>query len=115
MCIRDRNTHLATLDGSTGCRGTVIDLLNEMENSNTFEEIAIACCGPEGMMAAVAQWAAERSLDCQVSLETPMACGIGICFSCVAPILDEKGDWDYQRTCIEGPVFNSQAIQWDVI
>ena len=109
------NTHLATLDGSTGCRGTVIDLLNEMENSNTFEEIAIACCGPEGMMAAVAQWAAERSLDCQVSLETPMACGIGICFSCVAPILDEKGDWDYQRTCIEGPVFNSQAIQWDVM
>jgi dihydroorotate dehydrogenase electron transfer subunit len=67
------------------------------------------------MMGAVAQWAAKRSLNCQVSLETPMACGIGICFSCVAPVLDEKGDWDYQRTCIEGPIFDSQAIQWDAM
>ena len=109
------NTHFATLDGSKGHHGTVIDLLNDMEKNNVFKRAAIACCGPEGMMAAVANWTAERSLNCQVSLETPMACGIGICFSCVAPVLDEKGDWDYRRTCVEGPIFDSRAIQWDAM
>jgi dihydroorotate dehydrogenase electron transfer subunit len=44
-----------------------------------------------------------------------MACGIGICFSCVAPIIDREGIWDYQRTCIEGPVFDSQSIDWDTM
>ncbi len=109
------NTHFATLDGSKGHHGTVIDLLDSMEKDAVLNQPTIACCGPEGMMAAVAKWAAERSLSCQVSLETPMACGIGICFSCVAPVLDENGDWDYRRTCIEGPIFDSQAIQWDAM
>ena len=109
------STHFATLDGSKGHHGTVIDLLDSMEKDAVFNQATIACCGPEGMMAAVAKWAAERSLNCQVSLETPMACGIGICFSCVAPVLDENGDWDYRRTCIEGPIFDSQAIQWDAM
>lgn len=109
------DTHFATLDGSKGHHGTVIDLLDDIEKDVISKHAAIACCGPEGMMGAVAQWAAKRSLNCQVSLETPMACGIGICFSCVAPVLDEKGDWDYRRTCIEGPIFDSQAIQWDAM
>jgi len=106
---------LATLDGSRGHRGTVVDLLDNMEKEKIFpknEPPAIACCGPEGMMAAVAKWTADRSFKCQVSLETPMACGIGICFSCVAPIIDREGSWDYRRTCIEGPVFDSQSIDW---
>lgn len=106
---------LATLDGSKGFHGTVIDLLDNMDTENAFKataQPAIACCGPEGMMAAVAKWTADRSFKCQVSLETPMACGIGICFSCVAPIIDQEGNWDYQRTCIEGPVFDSQHVDW---
>ena len=109
---------LATLDGSRGHRGTVVDLLDNMEKEKAFlinEPPAIACCGPEGMMAAVAKWTADRSFKCQVSLETPMACGIGICFSCVAPIIDGEGSWDYRRTCIEGPVFDSQSIDWDTM
>ena len=109
------NTNFATLDGSKGHQGTVIDLLDSIETDAEFNQATIACCGPERMMAAVAKWAAERSLNCQVSLETPMACGIGICFSCVAPVLDENGNWDYRRTCIEGPIFDSRAIQWDAM
>ena len=63
-------------------------------------------------MAAVAGWAAARSLPCHVSLETPMACGVGICFTCVAPIKDATGGWDYRRTCVEGPVFDATTIVW---
>jgi len=47
-----------------------------------------------------------------VSLETPMACGIGICFTCVAPIRDANGGWDYRRTCVEGPIFDSADVVW---
>ena len=48
------------------------------------------------MMEAMAEIAAERSVPCQVSLETPMACGIGICFSCVAKVRTADGEWDYR-------------------
>ncbi len=110
--------NLATLDGSAGTRGTVVDLLDTLETRDGFAagtKTAIACCGPEGMLAAVAGWAAERGIGCQVSLETPMACGVGICFSCVAPIRDAAGGWDYRRTCIEGPVFEAAAVAWDAL
>jgi dihydroorotate dehydrogenase electron transfer subunit len=64
------------------------------------------------MMAAVARLAAARGAACQVSLETPMACGIGICFSCVARVRDDDGGWDYRRTCVEGPMFDAARIEW---
>ena len=72
----------------------------------------MVCCGPEPMMAAVAALAARRQVACQVSLETPMACGIGICFSCVAKVRTAEGEWDYRRTCVEGPVFDAAQIEW---
>ena len=55
-------------------------------------------------MEAVAEIAAHRGVPCEVSLETPMACGIGICFSCVARVHQPQGGWDYKRTCVEGPI-----------
>ncbi len=63
------------------------------------------------MMHAVSLIAEERGVPCQVSLETPMACGIGICFTCVAKVRDEQG-WDYKRTCVEGPIFDACKIDW---
>jgi dihydroorotate dehydrogenase electron transfer subunit len=72
----------------------------------------VVCCGPEPMMAAVARLTAERDVPCQVSLETPMACGIGICFSCVAKVREPGGGWDYRRTCVEGPVFDAREIEF---
>ena len=110
------DVHLATLDGSTGKRGTVIDLLDSLYPASAGGETDaprhVACCGPDGMMAAVSQWSEGRGLGCHVSLEAPMACGIGICFTCVARVKDDEGGWDYKRTCIEGPVFAATSIDW---
>jgi dihydroorotate dehydrogenase electron transfer subunit len=64
------------------------------------------------MMEAVSEIAQQRAIDCQVSLETPMACGIGICFTCVAKVKQEDGSWDYKRTCIDGPIFDANCIVW---
>lgn len=64
-------------------------------------------------MAAVAEMTGRYGVRCQVSLETPMACGVGICFTCVARVRDAAGGWDYRRTCVEGPVFDAQAICFD--
>ncbi len=72
----------------------------------------IVCCGPEPMMEATAKIAQELGVPCQVSLESPMACGIGICFSCVKKIRDAAGGWDYRRTCVEGPVFDAADVEF---
>jgi len=118
------DVHLATLDGSAGIRGTVVDLLDGLMGGGVDDGPApnwqagpttthVACCGPEPMMAAIAVWAERRGLGCHVSLEEPMACGVGICFTCVARIRDASGGWDYRRTCVEGPVFDARAIAWE--
>jgi dihydroorotate dehydrogenase electron transfer subunit len=117
------DVHQATLDGSAGLRGTVVDLLDSLfdkpgavppaaATTAHTRRLHIACCGPDPMMAAVARWAAARQISCDVSLEAPMACGIGICFTCVARVRDDSGSWDYRRTCIEGPVFDATRIEW---
>jgi len=105
------DVRLATDDGSRGHRGLVTELLTQVLDASPAGA-RIACCGPEPMMEAVANIAAARGAPCEVSLETPMACGIGICFTCVARVRQPSGDWDYKRTCVEGPVFDAQAIAW---
>ncbi|NIL98668.1 MAG: dihydroorotate dehydrogenase electron transfer subunit [Planctomycetales bacterium] len=102
---------LSTDDGTCGHRGLVTDLLRR-ELDGAGEGTHVVCCGPEPMMEAVSQITAVAQVPCQVSLETPMACGIGICFSCVAKVRDGQGGWDYQRTCVEGPVFAAERIEW---
>jgi len=102
---------IATEDGSLGYHGRVTEVLNQVLDRSTGN-VRIACCGPEPMMQAVAKIAISRQVDCQVSLETPMACGIGICFTCVAKIDQGDGSWDYRRTCVEGPIFDAQSIVW---
>jgi len=102
---------LASDDGSVGHPGSVTDLLDEVL-SEAPSASRIVCCGPEPMLAAVARRAHAASIPCDVSLETPMACGIGICFSCVARIQQPNGFWDYKRTCVEGPVFAADTIVW---
>ncbi|MDZ4849813.1 MAG: dihydroorotate dehydrogenase electron transfer subunit [Pirellulaceae bacterium] len=105
---------LATDDGSLGGRQLLVtDLLRDvLGNHPKNQSLRIACCGPEPMMEAVSKIASEKNIRCEVSLETPMACGIGICFTCVAKVLQPSGDWDYQRTCVEGPVLDAATIVW---
>ena len=99
-------------DGSVGHHGLVTELLEQVLDEIPGSNCRIACCGPEPMMEAVAQIALARSVPCEVSLESPMACGIGICFSCVVKVRQADGDWDYKRTCVEGPVFDAEKIVW---
>jgi dihydroorotate dehydrogenase electron transfer subunit len=101
----------STDDGSAGHHGLVTDLLKQVLHEST-EGVRVVCCGPERMMHAVAEISHQHDVRCQVSLETPMACGIGICFSCVAKVRDSSGTWDYRRTCVEGPVFDASAIEF---
>jgi dihydroorotate dehydrogenase electron transfer subunit len=98
--------HLASDDGSIGFRGLVTQLLVKQGKTGP-----LVGCGPEPMLQALAKIAREWRVPCQVSLETPMACGVGICFSCVAKVRTAEG-WDYQRVCVEGPVFDADTLIW---
>lgn len=98
--------HLASNDGSIGHHGFVTDLLARHEAPQH-----LFGCGPEPMLHALATQAEKRGIPCHLSLETPMACGVGICFSCVTPIKTGDG-WDYKRVCVDGPVFDAACLQW---
>jgi dihydroorotate dehydrogenase electron transfer subunit len=102
---------LSTEDGSAGHRGLVTDLVRPLVEESSLT-CRIVCCGPEPMMKTAARIARQLGVPCQVSLETPMACGIGICFSCVAKVRDASGRWDYRRTCVEGPVFDAESVEF---
>lgn len=100
------DVHLASNDGSIGYHGFVTDLLAQHPAPDH-----IFGCGPEPMLHALAIQARKRGIPCHVSLETPMACGIGICFSCVTPVQTSDG-WDYKRVCIDGPIFDAAKLCW---
>lgn len=98
--------HLASDDGSVGYDGYVTGLVEKSEPCGH-----LFGCGPEPMLRALAQLAERKNISCHLSLETPMACGVGICFSCVTPVKTGDG-WDYKRVCIEGPIFNAKTLQF---
>jgi dihydroorotate dehydrogenase electron transfer subunit len=66
------------------------------------------------MLHALAKQARAWGVSCDVSLETPMACGLGVCFSCVTRVRTADGGWDYKRVCMDGPVFDAAGLAWDV-
>lgn len=111
------DVRLCTDDGSVGEQGYVPDQLflglDEDRRRDPAERVRVVTCGPEIMMRKVAEGCQARGIPCEVSMETPMACGIGICFSCVAMVRETAdAPWDYKRTCVEGPVFDSTRIVW---
>jgi dihydroorotate dehydrogenase electron transfer subunit len=66
------------------------------------------------MLKAVGRLAAEFGLPAELSLDEHMGCGIGVCLTCVVPI--KAGDsWEYQRTCTDGPVFDSREVAWEAV
>ena len=103
----------ATDDGSLGYAGLVTDLLqHELTKKGPC---AVYCCGPHGMMQAVAAICLEAQVPCQVSLEEYMACGIGICVGCAVELATAEGDADYgryARVCVDGPAFDARQIKW---
>jgi len=106
------DVRMATDDGSLGYRGFVTDLLEGLLKSDD-PPTRVLCCGPEPMMRAVARLTAAAGVPCWLSLETPMACGFGACFSCVTRIRQDDGTWDYRRVCVEGPIFPAERVVFE--
>jgi dihydroorotate dehydrogenase electron transfer subunit len=104
------NLHIATDDGSEGHHGTVVDHLRAALRKGTpkFNNPKIFSCGPTPMLSALASLAAEKSLRCEVSLESPMACGIGICQGC--PVELREGEKKYALVCKDGTVFPGNSV-----
>ncbi|MFQ3651105.1 MAG: dihydroorotate dehydrogenase electron transfer subunit [Gemmataceae bacterium] len=100
--------HLASDDGSLGERGYVTQLLERVGLPDY-----VVGCGPEPMLHALYRLTSQHGTPCQVSLETPMACGVGICFSCVVKLRQDDGNWDYKRCCVEGPIFDAAKLLWE--
>ena len=107
------DVQLCTDDGSAGQQALVPAILEQrLQEIGDTASVRVVTCGPEIMMEKVAECCQKHHVDCQVSMETPMACGIGICFSCVAKVKQADGNWDYKRTCVEGPIFDAGKIDW---
>jgi dihydroorotate dehydrogenase electron transfer subunit len=106
------DTRLSSDDGTVGHHGLVTDLLRLLLDEADREDQLVVCCGPEPMMHAVSKICSANNTRCLASLETPMACGIGICFSCVTKVRQSDGNWDWKRTCVEGPIFDASEIEW---
>jgi dihydroorotate dehydrogenase electron transfer subunit len=106
------DVHLASDDGTVGHHGLVTDLLRKLLDEGSNQNRLVTCCGPEPMMHAVSEICSANNTRCFASLETPMACGIGVCFSCVTKVRQPDGGWDWKRTCVEGPIFEATKIEW---
>ncbi len=104
---------VATDDGSLGAKGTVGDLL-KAERLEGAKDALVAACGPRPMLFAVFETAKSLgNVPCWTSLETPMSCGMGLCFGCVVEYMGKDGKFDYRRTCVDGPVFDAYRLKWD--
>jgi dihydroorotate dehydrogenase electron transfer subunit len=108
-----------TEDGSVGTEGRVTDVLAEtMERCET--EVVYAC-GPHPMLAAVSKICGEHKIPVQVAVEELMACGYGVCMTCVMPMQRKRRTKEepvedtivYARSCTEGPVFNGATVVWN--
>jgi dihydroorotate dehydrogenase electron transfer subunit len=106
-------SQVATDDGSAGYEGFVTDCFLKWlgEHGISAKDTVIYSCGPEEMLAQMAKIAKERKIDCQVSMERMMACGIGLCQSCAVECkVEGSNDTVYKLCCEDGPVFDSREV-----
>lgn len=101
--------HIATDDGSKGFHGTVVDLLRREFHVDAHPSPRIFACGPNPMLRNLAIFAREMNIPCEVSLESAMACGIGICQGC--PVELTGGPYKYALVCKDGAVFDSRTVR----
>ena len=101
--------YISTEDGSVGTKGNVMDAIRE----NALEADVIYACGPMPMLRALKNYAEERNIECYISLEERMACGIGACLGCVCKTKkkDHHSHVNNTRICTEGPVFLSTEVE----
>jgi dihydroorotate dehydrogenase electron transfer subunit len=102
---------VTTDDGSMGEHGRVSDVLPHVLDRTGCD--VVYACGPMAMLRAVSDLAAERGIPAQVAVEESMACGIGVCMTCVLPVVGDDGVSRMVRSCVEGPVFLGDRVRWD--
>lgn len=100
--------YISTEDGSVGTKGNVMDAIR----ANELDADIIFACGPTPMLRAVKAYAEEKSIECYISMEERMACGIGACLACVCKSgeIDHHSNVNNKRICKDGPVFLSTEV-----
>lgn len=103
------NVCVATEDGSYGVKGNVMDAINR----HGLTADVIYSCGPKPMLKAISEYARQKNIEAQISLEERMACGIGACLGCICKSKnkDEHSNVNNKRVCIDGPVFDSREVE----
>ena len=107
-----RTIAVVTEDGSAGDKGHIMDVLPTVMAKARSQVVYAA--GPRAMLRAVADYCRMNRIPAQIAAEERMACGMGLCWSCVVPVVrrDGKG-YEHVRACIDGPAINAQRILWD--
>jgi len=102
---------VTTDDGSVGTRGWVSDVLPQVIRLS--QAGVVYGCGPMGMLRSITEVAAAQDVVAQVAVEESMACGVGVCMTCVMPVTGPDGTTRMVRSCVEGPVFRGDRVRWD--
>ncbi|MEZ0068652.1 dihydroorotate dehydrogenase electron transfer subunit [Streptacidiphilus sp. MAP12-20] len=102
---------VTTDDGSVGIRGQVT--LPLAEAMRAIEARVVYACGPMGMLQSVTETATAEGVRCFTAVEEAMACGVGVCMTCVLPVVGDDGVSRFARACVEGPCFDGSRVRWD--
>ncbi len=102
-----KDIKVSTDDGSAGFHGNVLDLLSNCLSSQSKPQM-IYTCGPVPMLKGIQKFAEDKDIPCQLSLESMMACGIGVCLGCVCQGKDKNY---YPKVCSDGPVFWAEEVE----
>jgi dihydroorotate dehydrogenase electron transfer subunit len=108
-----RTAMITTEDGSLGIRGIVTDMLSQVIHEARTD--VIYACGPMPMLRQVTALASGYGIPVQALVEESMACGIGVCMTCVLPVVGSDGITRMVRSCVDGPVFRGDQVRWDDI
>lgn len=104
---------VTTDDGSAGSRGWVTDVVDEV--IDRVDAQAVYACGPMPMLSALAGIGARHGVATFTAVEEAMACGVGICMTCVLPVRRADGTTAMVRSCTDGPVFRAERVRWDAM
>jgi dihydroorotate dehydrogenase electron transfer subunit len=102
---------LTTDDGTAGIQGQITDVLPALIEENDIE--IVYSCGPMGMLQAITKITDRHGILHQCAVEESMACGIGVCMTCVLPVTGDDGVIRMLRSCIDGPVMDGSRVVWD--
>ncbi len=102
-----------TEDGSMGETGRVTESLLQIVQDRNID--VVYSCGPMAMLRAITEILAATDVIHQCAVEESMACGIGICMTCVLPVKSADGSTTMARSCIEGPVMDGAQVRWDLV